>query len=60
LAAGFADHELTGVEEKRYSDRNPSYGKATNKRILSLPEKPPGLARIRQITVATWILATAA
>jgi transposase len=43
----FADHGLGGLEEKRRSGRKPSYGKATNKRILSLLDKSPpqGYAR---------------
>jgi transposase len=43
----FADNGLDGLEEKRRSGRKPTYGKTTNKRILSLLDKQPpaGFAR---------------
>src|SRR6266849_9757263 len=43
----FADHGLDGLKEKRRPGKKPIYGKATNKRILSLLDRPPpkGYAR---------------
>jgi transposase len=43
----FADQGLEGLKEKRRPGKKPIYGKATNKRILSLLDRPPpkGYAR---------------
>jgi transposase len=43
----FADHGLTGLEERPRGGKEPIYGPATNKRILALLDKPPpqGYAR---------------
>ena len=43
----FADHGLAGLENLPRGGREPIYGKATNKRILALLDKPPpdGYAR---------------
>src|SRR3979490_2022936 len=37
----FADHGLAGLQERPRSGKKPIYGKATNKRILALLDKPP-------------------
>src|SRR6185295_16166561 len=43
----FADHGLEGLEDRPRAGKKPIYGKATDKRILALLEKPPpeGYAR---------------
>src|SRR5204863_2035553 len=43
----FADHGLGGLKDQPRAGKKPIYGKATNKRILVLLEKPPpaGYAR---------------
>ena len=43
----FADHGLAGLEDRPRGSKKPIYGKATNKRILALLDKPPpdGYAR---------------
>jgi transposase len=43
----FADHGLEGLKERRRPGKKPIYGKTTNKRILSLLDRPPpkGYAR---------------
>src|ERR1700730_9969627 len=43
----FADHGLRGLSERPRAGKKPIYGKATNKRILALLDKPPpaGYAR---------------
>src|SRR4030081_982486 len=43
----FADHGLDGLTERPRAGKKPIYGKATNKRILALLDKPPprGYAR---------------
>ena len=43
----FADHGLAGLENLPRGGKEPIYGKATNKRILALLDKPPpdGYAR---------------
>src|SRR5205814_6750855 len=43
----FADHGLDGLEDRPRAGKQPIYGKATNKRILALLDKPPpaGYAR---------------
>src|SRR5712671_6496951 len=43
----FADHGLGGLKDRPRAGKEPIYGKATNKRILALLEKPPpqGYAR---------------
>src|ERR1700730_12622585 len=37
----FAEHALDGLTERPWAGRKPIYGKATNKRILALLDKPP-------------------
>src|SRR5580692_11389164 len=43
----FADHGLGGLSERPRAGKKPIYGKATNRRILALPDRPPpqGYAR---------------
>ena len=43
----FGDHGLDGLRDRPRAGRKPIYGKATNKRILALLDKPPpqGYAR---------------
>ena len=43
----FAEHGLGGLKDRLRAGKKPIYGKATNKRILALLEKPPpqGYAR---------------
>ena len=43
----FADHGLGGLKDRPRASKKPIYGKATNKRILALLDKPPpaGYAR---------------
>src|ERR1700737_3043689 len=43
----FADHGLVGLRDRPRAGKKPIYGKATNKRILALLDKPPpaGYAR---------------
>src|SRR5215212_6823887 len=43
----FAEHGLGGLKDRPHGGKKPIYGKATNKRILALLEKPPpaGYAR---------------
>src|SRR5213594_210470 len=43
----YADHGLEGLKDRPRAGKTPIYGKATNKRILSLLDKPPpaGYAR---------------
>src|SRR5438552_14575164 len=43
----FADHGLDGLKDRPRAGKQPIYGKATNKRILALLDKPPpaGYAR---------------
>src|SRR5882672_4149292 len=43
----FADHGLDGLKDRPKASKKPIYGKATNKRILALLDKPPpqGYAR---------------
>src|SRR3984893_9593937 len=43
----FAGHGLGGLKDRPRAGKKPIYGKATNKRILALPDKPPpqGYAR---------------
>ena len=48
----FADHGLAGLKDRPRAGKQPIYGKATNKRILALLDKPPpGYARS---TVRCW------
>ena len=37
----FADHGLAGLKDRPRAGKKPIYGKATNKRILALLDKPP-------------------
>src|SRR6266699_889921 len=37
----FADHGLDGLKDRPRAGKKPIYGKATNKRILGLLNKPP-------------------
>src|SRR5438309_11166596 len=43
----FAEHGLGGLKDRPWAGKKPIYGKATNKRILALLDKPPpqGYAR---------------
>src|SRR5213593_1536432 len=42
----FAEHGLGGLKERRRAGKKPIYGKTTNKRILALLAKRPGLCPV--------------